>query len=186
MRDSFIIYRSFFEAIKQLPKEDQANVWAAVCDYSLNFTEPELSGISSVVFTLIKPQLDANNKRFKNGTKGGRFGKKGGNPKLTPSKPLSNPKTTPNNNVNVNVNVNDNQNNNINVNPALKDVEDYFDTNGYTIQAANKFYNYYSVANWKDSKGKQVKNWKQKAQSVWFRDEYLKPKAGKLPNDFCV
>jgi hypothetical protein len=72
------------------------------------------------------------------------------------------------------------------VQPTLSEVEDYFDTNGYTIQAANKFYNYYSVANWKDSKGRQVKNWKQKAQSVWFRDEYLKPKAGKLPNDFCV
>ena len=43
--------------------------------------------------------------------------------------------------------------------------------NGYKEDAGEKFYNYYSVANWKDGKGNKVKNWKQKAQAVWFKDE---------------
>ena len=48
----------------------------------------------------------------------------------------------------------------------------YFNENGYTKEGAEKFFNYYDVAGWKDSKGKEVKNWKQKAQAIWFKDEY--------------
>ena len=63
----------------------------------------------------------------------------------------------------------------------LEDIILYFSENGYTNETAEKFYNYYSIANWKDSKGNEVKNWKQKAQSVWFKPENkivdsLKPK----------
>jgi uncharacterized protein YdaU (DUF1376 family) len=55
--------------------------------------------------------------------------------------------------------------------PKIEEVKLYFKENSYTEQAAEKMFNYYSVADWKDSTGKQVKNWKQKAQSVWFKDE---------------
>lgn len=54
---------------------------------------------------------------------------------------------------------------------SIEEVKTYFTENGYSIEAANKFYNYYSVAKWKDSKGNTVINWKQKAQAVWFKDE---------------
>lgn len=47
----------------------------------------------------------------------------------------------------------------------------YFFENGYSETSAQKFFDYYSVASWKDSKGNKVKNWKQKAQAVWFKDE---------------
>ena len=62
--------------------------------------------------------------------------------------------------------------------PVLDEVIKYFDENGYTKNSAIKCFNYYSVADWKDSKGNKVKNWKQKAQSVWFKDENLKPRRG--------
>ena len=55
--------------------------------------------------------------------------------------------------------------------PVISDVISYFEENGYTKQSAEKAFKYYSVANWKDSKGDQVKNWKQKMQGVWFKDE---------------
>lgn len=55
--------------------------------------------------------------------------------------------------------------------PSVEEVKDYFKEKGYTEESAKKFYDYYSVADWKDSKGKKVKNWKQKAQSVWFKPE---------------
>ena len=69
MRDTMIIYRSFFEAIKELPKENQAEVWNAVYELGLNGKLIELVGISKTIFTLIKPQIDANLKRFENGKK---------------------------------------------------------------------------------------------------------------------
>jgi hypothetical protein len=69
MRDTTIIYRSFYEAIKDLDKEKQLEVWNAIFEFSLNFNEVELSGISATVFRLIKPQLVANIGRYKNGKK---------------------------------------------------------------------------------------------------------------------
>lgn len=55
--------------------------------------------------------------------------------------------------------------------PTIEDVKNYFKENGYNEQTAIKMFNSYSIADWKDSKGKQVLNWKQKAINVWFKDE---------------
>jgi len=55
--------------------------------------------------------------------------------------------------------------------PIQSDVEKYFSDNGYKIEAGSKAWNYYDVADWKDSRGNQVKNWKQKVRGVWFKDE---------------
>ena len=109
MRDSTIIYRSFFEAIKELPIKNQGEVWNAVFEYSLNFNEVTLTGLSKTIFTLIKPQLDANIKRYKNGTQPKQ--------KLQTSELEAKDKqevseTEANLNVNDNVNVNDNPHHN--------------------------------------------------------------------------
>ena len=53
----------------------------------------------------------------------------------------------------------------------------YFKDNGYTKESAIKAFHYYEENNWKDSRNNQVKNWKQKMQGVWFKDEN---KAAKL------
>lgn len=55
--------------------------------------------------------------------------------------------------------------------PTLPEVIKYFSENGYKIEIAKKAFEYYSTASWKDSKGNQVRNWKQKMISVWFTDE---------------
>ena len=67
MRDSTIIYRSFYEAIIELPEADQAPAWRAVFEYALNFKLVETQGIAGTIFKLIKPQLEANLKRYKSG-----------------------------------------------------------------------------------------------------------------------
>jgi hypothetical protein len=53
--------------------------------------------------------------------------------------------------------------------PSLDEVKIYFIENGYNN--SDRFYKSYSVAGWKDSNGKQIINWKQKAQMVWFKPE---------------
>ena len=67
MRDSFIFYRSFYEALNDLDDQSQLRIYQAIAQYSLDFTEPELSGVESTIFKLIKPNLEANNKRYLNG-----------------------------------------------------------------------------------------------------------------------
>lgn len=55
--------------------------------------------------------------------------------------------------------------------PRLEEVKKYFTENGYSEQSANKAFMFYNENNWHDSNGKEVKNWKQKMISVWFKNE---------------
>jgi hypothetical protein len=57
------------------------------------------------------------------------------------------------------------------IKPSVGEVIMYFAENGYPEELGRKAFNYYDVAGWKDSKGNQVKNWKQKCQAVWFKEE---------------
>ena len=110
MRDSFIFYRSFFESFDGLSKKDKLLLFDAICNYALNDIEPELNGVPLAMFKLLKPQVDANTRRYENGCKGGR-------PRKTETKPKENQKETkPKRNDNVNVNDNENHNDNDNDN----------------------------------------------------------------------
>lgn len=59
--------------------------------------------------------------------------------------------------------------------PSLQEVQEYFISNGYPKELAARFFNGYNEANWVDSQGQAIKNWKQKAQHVWFKEENKKP-----------
>lgn len=56
--------------------------------------------------------------------------------------------------------------------PTLDEVKTFFKEKGYNEIGAKKAFDYYSAGDWKDAKGNQVKNWKQKMLGVWCRDEY--------------
>lgn len=60
--------------------------------------------------------------------------------------------------------------------PTVEEVQAYFKQKGYSPLAAKKAFDYYDAADWKDSRGKPVKNWKQKMIAVWFKDEHLQNK----------
>lgn len=113
MRNSFIFYRSFFETFSKLPREERLDLFEAVCNYALNDEDPgEMSGIGDAIFTLLKPQLDANTRKYENGLRGGRPKPKH-NQNETKTKPkhnLDETKPKPNDNDNDNVNVNENEN----------------------------------------------------------------------------
>jgi len=55
--------------------------------------------------------------------------------------------------------------------PTQSEVISYFLEKGYTQESACKAFDYYDVANWTDSKGTKIKNWKQKMIAVWFKEE---------------
>ena len=116
MRDSMIFYRSFYEAIKELPLETQGEIYNAIFTYGLDFEVTELSGVSKTIWTLIKPQIDANIKRFENGKK--------------PKNKQTESKTEAKNNQDeskTEANNNNNNNNNNNVNDNVNEKEIKFD-----------------------------------------------------------
>ena len=150
-RDSMIIYRSFYEAIKEIPKENQAEVWSAIYELGLNGNFVELTGISKTIFTLIAPQLEANYKKFINGSKPKTkqaISKTEAKDKLNKSK----------NEANVNVNDNDNV-------PPLEEFIAYSLSKVHHIDKDQVRLKYESwlVNDWStNAKGKKtkIKNWK--------------------------
>jgi hypothetical protein len=130
MRDTMIFYRSFYEAIKELPKEEQANIYDAIFSYGLDFKEPQLSGISKTVWTLIKPQIDANIKRFQNGLQPKEKQEKS-KAKAKRKQKISETEANNNNNNNNNNNFNNNNNDECkleDIHPLQQYVKDKFPT----------------------------------------------------------
>lgn len=136
-RDSFVFYRSFYEALQNVPKKNRAEVYEAVFAYVFESSEPSVSGVTRALWELIRPQLDASQKRYENSMKGAEYGKKGaeygklgGRPKKekTPlkgdiEKPPKRGKDQNPLNVNVNENVNVNDNVNVNVSDPDKQTD---------------------------------------------------------------
>ncbi len=81
MRNSFIFYASYSEAIKELSGKDRLQVIDALIAYAIEDRDVALTGIAKAIFTLIKPTLDANIQRYENGKKGAEYGARGGRPK---------------------------------------------------------------------------------------------------------
>lgn len=181
IRDSFVFYRSFFVAISQLPKKYQLDTYQALAKYALDSEETSLNGISSAVLELCKPQIDANNRRFENGKKGGR--KNQTETKTEPKQNQTETKPKPN----VNVNVNDNVNVNVNANenkracrfapPTLDDVTAYCTERGNGIDP-QRFIDYYQSNGWKVGKN-PMKDWKA-AVRTWEQRDAAPKKADNL------
>ena len=138
-RDSMVFYRSFYEAIKELKPSIQADLYNAIFAYSLDFIEPKFKGITNTIWTLIKPQLDANINKYHNGKKGGRPKAKQ-NQKITKQKPKHNQKISK---AKANVNVNDNVNVNVNEKENIKENISFFsptklNINDYDLKFSDK------------------------------------------------
>ena len=173
MSDSFVFYRSFYEAIRAFPEGCRLEIYDAIVQYALDGkTEGEISNVAKAILTMAAPQIDANRKRKENGKKGGRpaaekplvietetIGFESENHRLEASKP----------NVNVNVNVNDNVNgikkknikkkNAAFVPPTVDEVRQYIADMGYQYTDPDSFVNFYTSKNWMVGKTKMV-DWK--------------------------
>lgn len=68
-RKQFTFYRSYYDAIKTLPKREQTDLLLALCSYGLDKEERKLSGTAAAIFTLIKPTLDAGWRKAEGGSK---------------------------------------------------------------------------------------------------------------------
>ena len=108
MRNSFVFYGSWWEAIKNLPRDIQGDVLTAIIEYGLTgVTTGQLKPIAKAMLAMAKSQIDINNQRFENGRKGGRK-KPNLNQTETKVEPnLNQTETKVEPNVNDNVNEND-------------------------------------------------------------------------------
>lgn len=70
MKHGFVFYRSWLEAIEELPDALMFELLKAIVYYGLNQEEPaEMTAQARSYWKLIKPIIEANNKRYENGKK---------------------------------------------------------------------------------------------------------------------
>lgn len=178
LRESMVVYRSFYEAIKHLPKEDQADTWAAIFEYGLNFEEIQLEGIPKTIFTLVKPQIQSNIKKYFNGkvdkTKE-RESKPEAKDKQNESKPEGNVSVSGNVSENGNAKVNDFDNRKLKFASTLKP---FIETYGKDM--VNSFYKYWTQPNKSKTKFKQEleKTWELSYRlETWAKNDknFVKP-----------
>ena len=155
-RESMLMYRSTREMLQDLKREDKEQYLFALeiyMNYAFDGIEPDLSDeplVLKLFWKAAKPLIDANNRNYVNGCKGGAptgnsNAKK--QPKTTQKQPRVNSKTTQkqgndnvndNDNVNVHEHVNEHANDNDNVNDNDNDnkkinkiICPYVDEEGY-------------------------------------------------------
>lgn len=122
-RESMVFYKSFLEATDNLEPEMYKKVMRMIIHYGIYGETLKGDVIESAIFSLIKPQIDANNRRYANGKQGGRKSNQD-ETKVEPKPNQTITKGKPNHNqdeTKVEPNVNDNVNDNANVND-LKDI----------------------------------------------------------------
>lgn len=63
MRKVFWFLRSYYEAAKELSKEEQAEFFMGICSYALDGIEPEIHGVAGAMFQLARPNIETSLKR---------------------------------------------------------------------------------------------------------------------------
>ena len=141
MKESFVFYRSFYEAIQKLPEEYQLELMQVIMKYNFEEELPKMSPVVEAMFTLIKPNIDKASERYERCVENG---KKGGRPKTEtkPKENLNETKKKPNENQDINLNDNDNDNDNDNVNDnnisfinKIKNKRDEYQKNGNGVKS---------------------------------------------------
>ena len=187
-KTSFVLY-SDSKSIIDLLTNEQAGLLLKTLFAYVNDENPKIDNSIALVFEMIKLQLKRDLKKWER-TKEGRSiaGKASAEAKRLAK--LNEQNSTNSTNVDfvqqrsTNPTVSDNVSVSVSVSdikekivvkkfvpPLLQDVILYFYENDFSKELAAKAFKYYETGDWKDGKGNQVKNWKQKMQSVWFKEE---------------
>lgn len=200
-RKQFTFYRSYFEAVSNLPKTAQTAVLLAICDYALNEKAPKLTGAAGAVFSLIKPTLDTSRRRAELGVNYGK-GKKD-KAKQTDSKTIANDQQTDSKGENelelkkeleleyelelenkhekeneyslLSVCVNNARENT----PTLDEIKGYANSNGIAETTATKFFDTYSSTGWMVN-GQPIVDWQARLR-LWQKEDSAKQNASAKP-----
>lgn len=194
MSDSFVFYKSFYDAAAVLQPEDRLAFYDALAEYAICGEDPEpATPVAEAMFLMAKPQIDANEKRREDGKKGGRPSKE--KPVVSENAEKEKPMVSKNDeSEKPNVNVNANANANANANeekkkggrfapPTLSEIKEYCQQRvreGHPAVNPEKFLDYYEANGWKVGRN-QMKDWKAAVRN-WEQREKDSQKPEKPPD----
>ena len=165
MRDSVLFYRSFYDALKNIPSDERLKVYDSIMEYGMYDRDPELDGVALAIFLLAKPQIDANNKRYENGCKAKKkqtVSETEANIKQDSSETGAKEKEKEKEKVKVK------DNNKIFKPPTVEDIRAYCTERGNRVDPQS-FVDFYESKGWMIGKNK-MKDWKA-AVRTWERSE---------------
>lgn len=184
MKESFILYQSFYQSTKDLSDEKKGELYDAMFQYNAGVEVRELCPICQMAFNFMKTQFERDTEKYQSVVNRNRGnGAKGGRPRSNPEKPKipsgltgnpnnpEEPKKADTDTVDDTVTESEIKKSKSFSAPSLDDFKKYFAESGYSVDVAQRAFNGYDVAGWHDSEGKQIKSWKQKCQHVWFKPE---------------
>lgn len=193
MRDGFVFYKNWAKAMDILPPEEYKETMKAIFSYAMEDIEPDIDGFGASLFEMARPVIDANNKRYADGKRGGRPPKKDGSEKEKPmvseneNHRLSKEKPKEKEKDKDKVNDKEKEKENVKgvvgekrkrfIPPTPEEVMDYAFEKGITINAED-FIDYYASQGWKLSNGNPMKDWQAAARRWAKRSEMDKPRSG--------
>jgi uncharacterized protein YdaU (DUF1376 family) len=170
-KKSFQLYTDYLHLIQELTYDERGIVFTWVLEYCNDMNpEPPDDRLLRVIVNEIKSDLKRDLVKYKDKcTINAKNGSLGGRPK-NPKEPKKTERLFPKPkkadiDIDIDIDIKKEKS------PTIQEVEEYFISNGFSKQAAKKAHSYYEAGGWKDSTGKKVRNWKQKMQGVWFKDE---------------
>ncbi len=180
MANGVVFLPSYHEAIRDLPDSDRLQMYEAIVRYGLYGEVIELSGVTKALFTLIKPNIDSSQNRYRASKENGKKPpKEGSNPRGRPRK---------NQTENQNENQTENQDKDIDkdsdfdsdmdsdrdrIRPTLEEVKLFAFENDMKADP-ERFFNYYSARGWK-VRNNSITDWKALFRA-WDAREPEKPK----------
>lgn len=178
MNESFVFYRSFAEALEQLPPEQYKEAMVAICRYGLDgVMENTEDPVCHAIMTLVKPQIDANAKRRESGRKGADSRWHSDSKSMAnDSKPIASvcepmPNANANANANVNANVKEKGEKKAKrfLPPSVSDVAAYCRERNNGIKP-QQFVDFYTSKGWKIGKN-PMKDWKAAVRTWEQKDD---------------
>lgn len=177
--EKFTFFRSFWEAVKRLPKKDRLPILEAIIEYGLDGLEPSaLSDSQFAYFLLVEPVLKKGRIKAESGKQGG-------------SKPKANAKQTATHK-DIHKDIQEEKENgerNIKetdepshrsrpVHPTVEEVQAYCLEQGYSSVDPQRFVDYYTANGWKVGKN-PMKDWKAAVRGWESREKQSQKDAGK-------
>lgn len=182
MKNSFVLYTENIEQMEMLTMEQRGALYTAIMYYATGRELPMMDALTSMAFSIIRAQLDKNNKKYEETvSKRREAGRLGGLAKADNAKQnVANVASATDAKQNV-ANVADNDNVNVNDNdkksvarasrftpPTEFEIKAYCREKGYSVDAA-RFIDYYASKGWMVGKNR-MKDWKAAVRN-WERGQ---------------
>lgn len=177
-------YYDWIEQTAALSDAERGRLFIAVLEYARSGLEPKLDGRESILFPVFRATIDRDAEKSKRMSQNGALGGRGNKANKSEQKQIkaNESEQKPTNNIRhkteeIRHNTQDYispPTPSLRKTPTLDEVEEYAKMRGGLIDP-KPFYEFYSVAEWRDTEGKPVYNWQQKFQ-LWEKRELEKPK----------